>query len=301
MLNAEQFDWVPVRRPVARDAAPISLRAGVRLLNPRFDLGRFGLRLRDAPRRALILDFDGTLSAFVPDRLAAVPYPGVREALGAIVSDGATRVAVVSGRPLAELDSRLGLPLELWGSHGIEHRTRNGAGESPEPAPELTALLGAVAGWIRNHGWEALLEPKPFGLALHARPDPALFRRAGPAVLARWSGPAREAGLEVRVFDSGVELRPAGRHKGQVIARVLSEVGEESPVAYLGDDETDEDGFAALSGRGLGVLVRPTKRPTRADAWLRPPDELLAFLAAWREATAGGSLEGLVDGPDRPL
>jgi trehalose-phosphatase len=264
----------------------------VRLLNPAFDGLRFGLRLREAKHRALLLDFDGTLSAFVADRLAAEPYPGVREALDALVAEGRTRVAVLSGRPLTELDSILGLRVELWGSHGIEYRMPDGTVERREPAEELSRVIHAASAWTREQGWEKLLEQKPFGFALHARPDSALFEKASPAVLARWSAPARKAGLEVCVFDSGVELRPAGRHKGQVIERVLAEMGEGCPVAYLGDDETDEDAFAALSGRGLGVLVRGAARHTQADVWLRPPEELLAFLAGWRQAAAGGSLEG---------
>jgi len=49
----------------------------------------------------------------------------------------------------------------------------------------------------------------------------------------------------------------------------------------LGDDRTDEDAFKSIKGRGLGVLVREAFRPTYADVWIKPPEELLAFLARW--------------------
>jgi len=44
---------------------------------------------------------------------------------------------------------------------------------------------------------------------------------------------------------------------------------------------TDEDAFRAIRGKGVGILVREALRPTAADLWIRPPEELLTFLAGW--------------------
>jgi trehalose-6-phosphatase len=82
------------------------------------------------------------------------------------------------------------------------------------------------------------------------------------------------------LFDGGVELR-AGRNKGDAVLQLLTELPGDSPVAYLGDDSTDEDAFQALGARGLGVLVRQQWAPSSAQLWLRPPTELRNFLAAW--------------------
>ena len=46
-------------------------------------------------------------------------------------------------------------------------------------------------------------------------------------------------------------------------------------IAYLGDDLTDEDAFHVLRGHGLTVLVKTDYRETIADAWIRPPQELM--------------------------
>jgi trehalose 6-phosphate phosphatase len=55
----------------------------------------------------------------------------------------------------------------------------------------------------------------------------------------------------------------------------------------LGDDLTDEDAFQVLEGRGLSILVRAAYRETIARAWLRPPQELIAFLEQWRSDVGG--------------
>ena len=70
------------------------------------------------------------------------------------------------------------------------------------------------------------------------------------------------------------------------VKTVLSQTGENSAVAYLGDDMTDEDAFQAVKARGLAVLVRPQFRPTAADVWLRPPEELVAFMQHWKAKAA---------------
>ncbi|MFZ1084043.1 MAG: hypothetical protein WAN35_03650 [Terracidiphilus sp.] len=70
---------------------------------------------------------------------------------------------------------------------------------------------------------------------------------------------------------------------------LLEEFPDDTPVAYLGDDATDEDAFQALSGRGLCVLVRPRWRPSSAHLWLRAPRELRRFLADWLTALRQGA------------
>jgi trehalose 6-phosphate phosphatase len=85
-------------------------------------------------------------------------------------------------------------------------------------------------------------------------------------------------------FDGGLELRAATKHKGDAVAVVLGEAGDQVAAAYLGDDQTDENAFRAIKGRGLAILVRGEPRPTMADVWLRPPDELVRFLRDWLKA-----------------
>jgi trehalose 6-phosphate phosphatase len=256
-------------------------------LTPRADLDDFLRRVRQATARALLLDYDGTLAPFTADRERAYPYPGVREALDRILRDGTTRLAVISGRAAGDLEKLLGthrLP-ELWGSHGLERWLPGGERRVSRSSPAASAFLAEVVRAVEEHGWGGLLERKPFGIALHARGAPArVFEAARAALQEQWLPRAASVGLEPLEFDGGIELRPAGRHKGEAVRQVMGELDAGAAIAYLGDDRTDEDAFLALRGRGLGVLVRAELRPTSADLWIRPPAELLEFLSRWATA-----------------
>jgi trehalose-phosphatase len=109
---------------------------------------------------------------------------------------------------------------------------------------------------------------------------------------------ARMEGLALLEFDAGLELR-AGRNKGGAVEAILAEAGAglgdnaDCPVAYLGDDLSDEAAFGAVNRigrRGLSVLARRKWRETAAAVWLRPPAELREFLERWLSASAAGEL-----------
>jgi trehalose 6-phosphate phosphatase len=257
------------------------------VLDRRTDVAAFFERLPECPARALLLDYDGTLAPFGVSR-ASEPYAGVRESLSRIAAARRpTLVAVVSGRALRDLAERVGLSggVELWGSHGLERKTRNGEVTRASGPPGEADFLREACDWICAEGWEDMLERKPRGMAIHGRGrDPARYGGARSALLERWQARASALGLETLEFDGGMEFRPREGHKGLVVDEAFARLGPDACVAYLGDDRTDEDAFAALRGRGLAVLVRPEKRPTAAQVWIRPPEELLAFLAAWERA-----------------
>ncbi len=259
----------------------------MKALRPGLSVEEFFDSLAAAPRRALLLDYDGTLAPFAADRTRARPYPAARDELAALVAAQGTRVAVVSGRAAREVRGLLGLEPapEIWGSHGLERLAPDGTYHA-RAAPRATLeRIAQAAAWIEAAGFSSLLERKPLGLALHARgAGPDAYARAREAAVARWDAELRAAGLEPLEFDGGIEWRPAGGHKGEVVEAVLAQEGPGAAVAYLGDDRTDEDAFAALEGRGLAVLVRSSPRPTAAALWIEPPDELVAFLARWRRS-----------------
>jgi len=84
-----------------------------------------------------------------------------------------------------------------------------------------------------------------------------------------------------------LEIRVSSVDKGYAVKSILKESSPDAAVAYLGDDLTDEDAFLALKDRGLRILVRPQHRPTAADLWLKPPEQLGEFLHQWLLACGG--------------
>jgi trehalose-phosphatase len=255
----------------------------MRALRPGVGLGDLFRSLGGAARRALMLDYDGTLAPFHVDPARAEPYPGVREALAAILSAGHTRLVVVTGRATRDLLPLLHLDPgpEIWGSHGWEPPA---PAASAAPAVSIAASgLATLAADLEARG--VRVELKPSGLAVHWRGVAADGREA----IRRWvetQWVLRDLGraFDWAEFDGGVELRLPGCDKGRVVDRLLEEMGPGTVAAYLGDDLTDEDAFRAIQGRGTGMLVRKELRPTAADFLLEPPEEVLDFLARWDAA-----------------
>ncbi len=228
--------------------------------------------LRDR-RLAVFYDFDGTLSDIVDDPEAARLVPGAAEALRSLTAR--CPVAVLSGRDLADIRQRIGLP-GIWyaGSHGFEltgpdgahHENAEAAATIPgleEAAAELRDQLGAVAG--------VAVEQKRFGVAVHYRNTGR--DRVG-QVLAAVRSTGQRTELRVTTGREVIELRPnINWDKGKTLRWVLDRIpqiqaAESTAVLpiYLGDDITDEDAFDAIQGDGVGIVVRHTDHGDRATA-----------------------------------
>ncbi len=247
-------------------------------------------QVRCSPKPVLFLDYDGTLAPFSVERDKAFPYPGVREILTEIMESTRTKLVIVSGRPIDDLMPLLGLDPapEVFGAHGWERRTPDGK-RFTFPLPlDAQGVIEDARFWITQNGLEAQSELKPASVTVHWRGLPEAERdKLRQAVLGAWTPFTKVESIELTPFDGGLELRVLGQDKGNAVRTVMAEVGAEGSAAYLGDDQTDEDAFAALAHKGLSVLVRAKKRSTRADLRLTPPDELLDFLRDWREMTTG--------------
>jgi trehalose-phosphatase len=217
-----------------------------------------------------------------------VPFDGVREALEALMQTARTRVVIVTGRTVEHLVPLLGIhpPPEIYGAHGWEHLSSIGEWKRFVPDEQSLAALLRARAWIEAEGLGEHSEFKAGSVTFHWRgmeesEAQALREKTAHA----WAALAMEANLELHDFDGGMELRARARHKGIAVREVLKSAEKMTPAAFLGDDLTDEDAFKELKGRGLSVLVRGEPRATSADVWIRPPDELLDFLARWRNLT----------------
>ncbi len=226
---------------------------------------------------ALFLDVDGTLLSFATEPSAVVVDPVLRDSLRHVHQrlDGA--LALISGRPLSTLD-RLFAPLRLpaAGLHGLERR--NGDRQSaPVAAPGALHRIRAEAEALSARLPGTLVEDKDVALGLHWRAAP----QHGPQLRAfAEAALQRLPGYRLQPGDHVVELRPAGADKGDAIAALLDQPPFRGRIpVFVGDDLTDEHGFAVVNARhGLSVLVG-TREPSAAHYTL--PD--VAAVHAWLE------------------
>ncbi|WIM87699.1 trehalose-phosphatase [Candidatus Mycobacterium wuenschmannii] len=266
------------------DVADVDIRTGDRRMSELPD----GMQALDVARKpAVFYDFDGTLSEIVNDPAAARLVDGAADALTALCNQ--CPVAILSGRDLADVRDRVGLP-GLWyaGSHGFEltgpdgqhHQNAEAAASIPvltEAARELADQLGGIAGVAVEH--------KQFGVAVHYRN--AARDRVG-EVLATVRQAGQRTSLRVTTGREVIELRPdVDWDKGKTLRWVLDYIRDNQgggpllPI-YLGDDITDEDAFDAVADDGVAILVRHDDdgdRATAARYALESPDKAREFTA----------------------
>lgn len=255
-------------------------------------LETFFSSLRSAQAPLLLLDYDGTLADFRVDRFTARPWAGVRELLSEIQRHTPTQFRVITGRPAGEINPLLQLPtaVEVWGLHGAERLHVDGRRELQEAPTEALRKLDELRVMLRLNAFGGLFEDKANAAVMHWRGlSPQRARLVQQRTRELFEPAATVEGLSLLPFESGVELR-VGRDKGGAIQAIVDQVGPDVPVAFLGDDLTDESGFQAinrLDNPHLSVLVRRALRDTSAAIWLKPPEELRWFLKRWLNATTG--------------
>jgi trehalose 6-phosphate phosphatase len=253
-------------------------------------LAPFLRNIAQSSQAALLLDYDGTLAPFHVKRDEARPYPGVMPLLQEIQRSQRTRLVVITGRDVNDVIQYLDLHPrpEIWGIHGLQRLRTDGTLEMPNLNERTLTGLSDAERWLDYQEIRHAAEFKRGSIAVHWRGlNETRVEELRSRVLLGWQPIAHHSGLDLLFFDGGVEIRPTEADKGKAVHAFLGEIGRDTPVAYLGDDTTDEAAFRALHGRGVSVLVRSRWRQTEAQFWFKPPDELIEFLRLWLRTSSG--------------
>ena len=212
---------------------------------------------RSTARRALLLDYDGTLVPFVEDPKLARPDREVLDLLAALAAAAGNEVMIVSGRPRRDLEEWVGgLPVALVAEHGVWLRPKGcdwrmlkaiTTDWKERVRPILQLYVDRLPG--------ALLEEKEFSLAWHyRRADPELASRRSRELLDALAGFTRNIDVQVLEGNKVLEVRSTGVSKGTAAVDWLGTLGAEFVLA-IGDDWTDEDLFRALPATAFSVRV----------------------------------------------
>ena len=228
-------------------------------------------------RPALFLDMDGVLAPLAATPDAVVPDARRTAVLRRLAERLEGRVAILSGRTIAEIDRIAeSATAPASGVHGLERRRADGSLDHAAAAP---AVRGAVAAFERfaSDRPGMIVEDKAVSAGLHYRGAPT--EAAAAEALAH--GLAAETGLALQAGHLVVELKTPGTDKGTALTAFMDETPFAGAVpVMLGDDLTDEDGFrAAADLGGFGVLIGPPRR-TAATYGLPDVEAVLTWLEA---------------------
>jgi len=246
----------------------------VRLLN------RLDRELGDGASLVAILDYDGTLTPLVATPGQARLAPSVRQTLARLAEGERTRLAILSGRGLADLRARVALPDVVYGGcHGLEIAGRHLRFRHPGARPSrLTATRRALVASLPSIPG-ARLEWKGLAVSLH-------YRRVAPETRPRVKAIAtrivRDRGLALVPGHEVFDIVPrVGWNKGRAARWIARRMARTLPtrrrvVLYAGDDTTDESAFEALRGRAVTICVGT--KPTAAEYRVAGVREVQALL-----------------------
>lgn len=217
---------------------------------------------------AYFLDVDGTLIEFADTPDAAHVDDALLGLVARLHHACGGALALISGRTLHDLDERLGsVRIPLAGQHGLERRdARQRLQVHARPRAALCPLRDRLAALAERHPG-LLIEDKGLTIAVHYRHAPQLASWLH-RMLRGWLG-EHGKGLQLQCGRRVIEIKPAGADKGSAIAEFVAEAPFRDRVpVFIGDDLTDEHGFARVNELG-GYSIKVGAGPTCAR-WRLP-------------------------------
>ena len=218
----------------------------------------------NAQRKAIVLDYDGTLVSFHENPEAATPDQNLVELLQSLCLQPNTDIAIISGRDQAFIEKWFGdLPLRLVAEHGHYVRpkekkwtasTRGDKQWMDDIKPIFESFMDRTPG--------TFIEEKHNSLVWHYRKtDPELA--AGRVVeLKTVLSSLISDQLSMMDMDKALEVIDRQIDKGTAVAEMIGQHSYDF-ILCIGDDVTDENMFGALPDDAFTIKVG--KKPTIAS------------------------------------
>jgi trehalose 6-phosphate phosphatase len=233
---------------------------------------------RDLHRIAILLDIDGTLLDIAPTPGEVQVPESLRRALVRLHERTGGALALVSGRPLADIDAIFApLRLPAIGGHGAELRPVAQGGTIEQRAAALDAGLKLRLSEIAARHGGVIVEDKGYAVALHYRAAP----KEGPALVQEVQRACQAAGdrsIELLDGKAVIEVKSAAFNKGTAVRELMRHrtFRGRAPI-FIGDDKTDEHAFAVVPefggqamsvGRGVAGVEHCFDTPAEVRRWL---------------------------------
>ncbi len=240
------------------------------------------------PKLFFFLDYDGTLTPIASGPSEAKLSAPVRGLLRDLAGLKDVRVAIVSGRSLANLKQYVRIPGLIYsGNHGFEIEGRGLSYVHPEALAfeklffKLTQKLRRIFAPFRG----ILVEHKTFSISVHYRHVRSCkFIQKAKEILLNELEPFKDTSLALAHGKKVWEIRPTAEwHKGETVLWLMRQSNRSVkrcffPV-YVGDDTTDEDAFRAIRNSGMGIKVTSKgKIRSHAKYYVRSTAEAVRFL-----------------------
>jgi trehalose 6-phosphate synthase/phosphatase len=258
VLSASVQQWA--QRFLAAIEAVVKERAPRTASTPATVLAELRRKLATSDELVLLLDYEGTLMPFAATPQLARPDGEVRHLLASLASRRGTEVHVMSGRDRETMAHWLGdLPLTLHAENGFWTRPARGEAHETDTITDVhwrEAAREILRGFAeRTPG--ALVEEKAVGLAFHYRAvDPDFGIQQANELRQDLLDMFSNAPVAVVAGDKVIEVRPQMVHKGRIVERVRERLPH-ALLVVMGDDDSDEDAFAALPEGAVSVHVGP--------------------------------------------
>ena len=203
--------------------------------------------LREGGRVLIASDFDGTLCPISESPAQVKLAPATLEILRHAAACPRMKLAVISGRALADVRRRVPVDIIFAGNHGLEI-AGGGLAFEHAGARQLRPSLEEACRVLRDaiQEWpEAWVEDKGLSATLHFR---RVDKRRHSALLfaARRSLGMFGQKLALRMGNRALEVRPKVEwDKGTALKYIEAGLGPFDSCICLGDDRTDESMFRA--------------------------------------------------------
>ncbi|MFH1645323.1 MAG: trehalose-phosphatase [Candidatus Omnitrophota bacterium] len=243
-------------------------------------------KIQSAEKVFLFLDYDGTLTPIVKSPKDACLDKATKKLLSALSKFNKYKIAVISGRMLKDIKSRVGIKgIYYAGNHGLEidiGKSSLGDIVSPEISQsikiikkELLKNLESIKGF--------LIEDKGIVLALHYRnvadKDVQILKNIFKDVVNPY---VLDGVLKLGEGKKVLEIRPdLDWDKGKCCFYILKQLNlcsNKVLIIYIGDDLTDEDAFRVLQSRGITIFVKGEKKSSSAEYYVNSVEEVVVFL-----------------------